>query len=78
MSMTTRDALHALVEDLEETEWDLAKQALQEIRGDAFDLTETEERELLEREAECDRGEKIGARDFFAELRREERTDSNH
>jgi hypothetical protein len=66
--VSNREAVHAVVDELDEAKLELAKQALEEIRGDAFDLTAEEERELLEREAECDRGETVDARAFLAEL----------
>ena len=75
--MSTREALHALVDALDDMKLDLARQALQEIRDDVFDLTDAEERELFEREAECERGEIVNARAFLSELRREGRPDSN-
>ncbi len=73
--MSTRDAVHAVVDDLDEAKLELAKQALEEIRDEAFDLTVEEARELGEREAECDRGETVDARGFLAEL--QGRTNSN-
>ncbi len=75
--MTTRQAIHTLIEQLEEGKLELARQALEEIRDDGFDLTDEEERALLEREAECARGDKLNVRDFLAELRREGLADSN-
>lgn len=57
-----------MVDDLDEAKLELAKQALEEIRDDAFDLTDEEDGELLAREAECDRGETVNARAFLAEL----------
>ena len=67
--MKTRDFVHALVDELDDMKLELAKQALEEIRQDVFDLTEAEEHELLEREAECTKGETVNAREFLAELR---------
>lgn len=75
--MITRADIHALIDDLDERELELAKLALEEIRGEAFDVTDAEERELLEREGECERGDKVNARAFLAELRREGRSDSH-
>lgn len=66
--MSTRDALHAVVDDLDDAKLELAKQALEEIRDDTFELTPEEERELLDREAECDAGPTIDARAFLADL----------
>ncbi len=77
MDVTTRKAIHALIEELEEGKLELAKQALEELRDDGFDLTAEEERTLLEREAECAHGDKLEARAFLAELRREDHADSN-
>ena len=69
--VNTRDALHALVDALDDKKLDLARQALREIRDEVFDLTDAEERELCKREAECDRGEMVNAREFLSELRLE-------
>lgn len=60
-----------MVDEFDEGKLELVEQALHEIRDDGFELTDDEERELLEREAECDRGEKLSAREFLADLRHE-------
>jgi hypothetical protein len=75
--VATRGAVHALVDDLDDAKLNLAEQALLEILDQAFDLTDEEERELLEREAECARGEMVNARRFLAELRRGEHDNSD-
>lgn len=67
--MTVRQLVHRIVNDLEESKLDLARQALEEIRGDPFELSEAEEHVLLAREAECDAGEKVSARGFLSQLR---------
>lgn len=67
--MTTRRTVHKLVDELDESELELARQAIVEIRDEGFAVSESEEREILEREAECDRGERVDAREFLAALR---------
>ena len=71
MAVTTRCAVHAIVDDLDESELELARRILEEIRDDAFELTEAEERELRKREQACARGETVEARAFLSALRDE-------
>jgi hypothetical protein len=66
--MATRDSVHALVDDLPEGDLPRAKRALEDILG--FDVTDEERKELLDREAECDRGEVVEAHPFLEDLRR--------
>lgn len=50
------------------------------VSGDpdeVVDVADEERRELLERDAACDRGEVLDARAFLSELRREGATDSS-
>ncbi len=65
--MGTRDAIHALVDDIAEADLPRARRALEDVL--AFDVTEEEREELLQREAECDRGEVIGAGALLEQLR---------
>ena len=65
--VTTRRSIHALVDALDEGDLSEAKHALEEIL--AVGVTEEARQELLERVAECDRGEAIDAREFLAKLR---------
>jgi hypothetical protein len=65
MVTTSRTAVHELVDDT----LDRAKQALQEIRDGAFELTPDEAAELARREAECDAGDTVDARSFLTALR---------
>ena len=66
--MTTRAAIHALVDELDDTQLERARIALLQLRDD-FELTDDDERELQDREAACDRGEKVDARGFLNGLR---------
>jgi hypothetical protein len=65
--MATRDSIHALVDDLPEGDLPRAKRALEDILD--FDVTDEDRDELLDREAECDRGEVVEARAFLYGLR---------
>lgn len=67
--MTTRSSLHAVVDELEEDELDEALQLLEQVRDRTFDLTPEEREELARREAECDSGQVVHARDFLIALR---------
>lgn len=67
--MATRETVHALVDELEDSELEYARLALQEIRDECFTVTDEEEQELAAREAECDRGDRVDAREFLAGLR---------
>jgi hypothetical protein len=75
--MSTRRAIHALVDELEDAKLELARAALEEIRDEEFELSDADARELLEREAECDHGETVNARAFLAELRDKGPSDSH-
>lgn len=58
-----------MIDELDEEELELAMQALEEIRGEPFDLSDDDERELREREDACARGEKQEARSLLAALK---------
>ncbi|NOY94733.1 MAG: hypothetical protein GXP55_26440 [Deltaproteobacteria bacterium] len=64
--MATRESIHALVEELEEADLEAAKLALVQLKG--FHVSEEQRRELLERQAECDRGEVVDARTLLRTL----------
>ena len=64
-----RQHLHALVDDLDEDDLDLARAALREISEEVFDLSEDDVAALRERETECDRGEVVDANTFLRQLR---------
>lgn len=66
-SVNTRDAIHALVDDLDESELDRAREALEQLR--AVQLSEEDLRELMARDAACERGEGIDFDLFLAKLR---------
>jgi hypothetical protein len=66
-SVNARDAIHALVDNLDDADLDRARKALEEIA--VVKLTDEERRVLLARAAACDRGEGIDAREFLAKLR---------
>lgn len=72
-----RQVVHAIVDELEESKLELALQALEEIQGYAFEVTEDEERELRAREAECASGDRMDARTFLMHLRRSEFSQSS-
>lgn len=74
--MTTRSAIHALVDALADEELELARDALREIHEDDVAVTAEDRDELLERQAACDAGDVVGARAFLAALR-EDRSDSH-
>ena len=64
----TRDALHALIDEIPDDDLPLAQGALELItRG--VEVSEEERRELEERFADLDRGEGIEARGFLTKLR---------
>jgi hypothetical protein len=65
--VTTRDAIHTLVDDLDDTDLERAKHALEELVR--VELSDAELKELLERSAACRRGEGVDAREFLAQLR---------
>ncbi|RZO65656.1 MAG: hypothetical protein EVA89_01740 [Sandaracinaceae bacterium] len=67
--MNARQHLHALVDDLDEDDLDLARAALREISEEVFDLSEDDAAALRERETECDRGEVVDANTFLRQLR---------
>ena len=67
--MTTRSAIHDLVDALADEELELARQALQEIHEDEVAVTTEDRDELLERQAACDAGDVVNARAFLAALR---------
>ena len=67
--MNARQHLHALVDDLDEDDLDLARAALREISEEVFDLSEADVAALRERETECDRGEVVDANTFLRQLR---------
>ncbi|HBQ14005.1 MAG: hypothetical protein RLP09_43325 [Sandaracinaceae bacterium] len=67
--MNARQHLHALVDDLDEDDLDLARAALREISEEVFDLSEDDVAALRERETECDRGEVVDANTFLRQLR---------
>jgi len=67
--VNARQHLHALVDDLDEDDLDLARAALREISEEVFDLSEDDAAALRERETECDRGEVVDANTFLRQLR---------
>ena len=67
--VNARQHLHALVDDLDEDDLDLARAALREISEEVFDLSEDDVAALRERETECDRGEVVDANTFLRQLR---------
>ncbi|GAB5542755.1 MAG: hypothetical protein RLO52_37485 [Sandaracinaceae bacterium] len=67
--MNARQHLHALVDDLDEDDLDLARAALREFSEEVFDLSEDDVAALRERETECDRGEVVDANTFLRQLR---------
>ena len=69
--VTTRQAIYAVIDNLDDSRLELALQVLQDIQGGPFDLSEDEENELRAREHECERGERVDARSFLSELQRE-------
>jgi hypothetical protein len=74
---TTRQAIHVLIDELDDDDLELAKQALEEIRDEGFELDDAEKRELSDREAECARGDKRDVRELLDEMRGEGTVDSN-
>jgi hypothetical protein len=66
-SVNTRDAIHALVDELEDADLERAKHALEEMV--LVEVSDAELKELDEQSAACARGEGIDAREFMAKLR---------
>lgn len=56
-----------LTDQLDDADLDRAKDALEDVAR--VELRDAELTELLEREAECQRGEVVDAREFMAKLR---------
>lgn len=73
--MTTRTAIHALVDQLEDDELEAARDALEELRSDDVVISDDDRDELSRRAAECSAGDVVNARAFLAALR-EESSDS--
>ncbi len=65
--VNTREAIHALVDELDDADLERAKHALEAMV--LVDVTDAELKELDERVAECRRGEVVDAREFMAQLR---------
>ena len=66
--MGQRDSIHALIDEIEEDDLPLAREALEVIRR-GFLVTEDERRELESRFAACENGEGSEARAFLKRLR---------
>jgi len=69
--MGQRDAIHALVDEIEDEDLPLAQEALEVIRR-GFVVTEDERRELESRFAACDEGRGTEARAFLQRLREQD------
>lgn len=67
--MTTRSAVHALVDELADEELELAKVALEEIHEGGVEIDAEDLDELKRRQAECAAGDLLDARAFLAALR---------
>jgi hypothetical protein len=69
--MTTRNAIHALVDELDEDELEAAKDALEELHADDVVIADDDRDELIRRAADCSAGDVVNARAFLAALREE-------
>ena len=69
--MGQRDAIHALIDEIDDDDLPLAREALELIQR-SFVVSDEERRELEERFAACDRGEGTEARAFLKRLREDE------
>lgn len=67
--MITRQAVHALIDDLDERELELVARAVDEIRQEEFELSEADEQELARRETDCDNGDRVELRELLTTLR---------
>jgi hypothetical protein len=69
--MTTRNTIHALVDELDEDELEAAKDALEELHADDVVIADDDRDELIRRAADCSAGDVLNARAFLAALREE-------